>query len=42
MLIDDHADRLGVSLGVLTRSITAGSVHPTNFLMNQTPLPDSP
>ncbi|MFC9363344.1 GAF domain-containing protein [Rhodococcus sp. NPDC057014] len=38
-LIDDHAHRLGVTLGVLARSITARSVHPTELLAADAPIP---
>ncbi|MFC9838757.1 GAF domain-containing protein [Rhodococcus sp. NPDC127530] len=35
-LIDDHAHLLGVTLRVLARSITDGSVHPTELLVAET------
>ncbi|MFF2113594.1 GAF and ANTAR domain-containing protein [Rhodococcus koreensis] len=41
-LIDDHARRLGVALRVLARSITGGSVRPTELLMAETQRPDAP
>ncbi|MFE7421794.1 ANTAR domain-containing protein [Rhodococcus sp. NPDC057529] len=41
-LIDDHARRLGVTLRVLARSITDGSVRPTELLMAETQRPDAP
>ncbi|MFV9456998.1 hypothetical protein ACNJ7E_26650 [Rhodococcus sp. NM-2] len=41
-LIDDHARLVGVTLRVLARSITDGSVHPTELLTAEAQRPDAP